>query len=90
MARPKSAIKKKHLTAFISEELADGFREATEPYSGKLGLCLCAAMVMFMEADPEVQATQVQRVFTAELKGEMAALVVQAQSARGKSGRRVK
>jgi len=75
MARPRLTIKKKHLNVYISDEMAEGFRDVAEGYGGKLGLCLCAAMLMFMEADDEKQSSHVNRVFEAELKNEISALI---------------
>jgi hypothetical protein len=82
MARPKSSVKKKHLNVYISQELADGFREISDANTGKLNVCLSAAMLMFMESDEETQAKLMNRIMEADLRGEFQTLVMNAKSER--------
>ena len=49
-------------------------------FYGKLSLCFSAALVQFLETTPEAQAAYIQRVFEAELRDEVAAMVDAAKS----------
>jgi hypothetical protein len=64
----------------VHRDLADRFREATREYYGKLGLCFSAALLMFLEADPEVQGQYIKRVFDAETDDEVKAVIEQAKA----------
>lgn len=64
----------------VHRDLADRFREATREYYGKLGLCFSAALLMFLEADPEVQGQYIKRVFDAETDDEVEAVIEQAKA----------
>jgi hypothetical protein len=55
----------------VHRDLADRFREATREYYGKLGLCFSAAMLMFLEADPQTQGQYIKKVFDAEVDDEI-------------------
>lgn len=69
------ARRKQTISFSIHPILADQFREATQEYYGKLGLCFSAGMLMFLESDPATQAQYIRRVFDAELKEEVQLLV---------------
>ena len=60
--------------------LADRFSEATSAFYGKVGACFGAAVLMFLEADPKVQAEFVKRVYEAELEDEVEEAVQQAKT----------
>jgi hypothetical protein len=66
MARNKQAV-----NFSVQRALADRFREATKEYYGKLGLCFSAAMLMFLEADPQTQGRYIKKVFDAEVEDEI-------------------
>lgn len=59
----------------VHRDLADRFREATREYYGKLGLCFSAAMLMFLEADPQTQGQYIKKVFDAEVDDEIESAV---------------
>jgi hypothetical protein len=63
---------RKKLVSFrLHEDLLDGFLRAAKPFYGKLGLCYSAAILMFLEADPESRGRYVSRVFAAETADEV-------------------
>ena len=70
MARSKQGV-----NFSVHRDLAERFREATREYYGKLGLCFSASLLMFLEADPQVQAQYIKRVFDAEVDDEVEATV---------------
>jgi hypothetical protein len=72
--------RKQTISFSIHPELADRFREATKEYYGKLGLCFSAGMLMWLEADPDVQAQYLKRVFEAEVNAEMLSVIEQAKA----------
>ena len=74
------ARRKQTISFSIHPALADRFRDATKEYYGKLGLCFSAGMLMWLEADPEVQADHLKRVFDAEIADEMLAVIEQAKA----------
>lgn len=55
--------------------IATEFRAATKQYSGKMGYCLTAAVLMFLEADPRKQSEFIKRAFEAQLKDDVDALL---------------
>lgn len=71
---------KQTLSFRVSPVLAVKFREATAAYYGKTGLAFSAALLMFLEAEPEVQAAFMKRVFDAEVNQEVEAIVEAALS----------
>lgn len=75
---------KQKVTFAVHPVLADQFRQMSAHFYGKLSLCFSAALVQFLETAPEAQAAYIQRVFEAELRDEVAALVdaVKAEQAR--------
>lgn len=75
--------------------LADRFQQATSPFYGKTGACFGAAVLMFLESDPKVQAEFVRRIYEAELKDEVEEAVAQAkrdqlEQIRSREGREMK
>ncbi|HEV7298059.1 MAG TPA: hypothetical protein VGN72_01750 [Tepidisphaeraceae bacterium] len=72
--------RKQTISFSIDPVLADRFREATSAYFGKLGLCFSACMLMWLEADPEVQAKYLKRIFGAEVDEELLELIEQAKA----------
>lgn len=55
--------------------IAKQFRELAKNYDGRIGMCLSAAMVMFMQADPEAQGDFLKRVFEAQIRDEVESLL---------------
>lgn len=66
---------KAKLNVHADVDLMDRFREQAQHYGGRLGLCSSAALLQWVESDPEVQAEYIRRVFDAELRDEMQSLV---------------
>ena len=66
--------RKRTISFRIDPQLADRLHEATKPYYGKHGACLSAAMLMFLEADPKVQAEYLARMYEAGPNGRQAGL----------------
>lgn len=66
---------KQTLSFRVSPVLAAKFREATAAYYGKTGLAFSAALLMFLEAEPDVQASFMKRVFDAEVNQEVEMIV---------------
>ena len=71
----------------IQPQLEERFRQATSDYYGKLGLCFSAAIVMFLEADPKTQGEYIKRVFDAEVRDEVDAVL---EAAKAEQLRRIK
>jgi hypothetical protein len=55
----------------VQRALVTRFRDMTKNYFGKLSLCFSAALLMFLEADPQTQAQYIKKVFDAEVNDEM-------------------
>lgn len=70
-----------NINVSTNPQIAAAFREMASHYSNRLGLCLTASMVMFMEADPRVQAEYLTKVLQAELKDEMDVLLKEVRGA---------
>lgn len=81
------AKNKQSVNFSVQRVLADRFREATKQYYGKLGLCFSAAMLMFLEADPQTQGKYIKRIFEAEVEDEVGATI---QAAKEEQMRRIK
>ena len=56
-------------------EISKRFREAAGKFDGRIGLCHTAAMLMFLEAAPDVQGDFINRAFNAQLKDQVEALL---------------
>lgn len=78
---------KQTLTFRVSPILAKRFREATAEYYGKTGLSFSAALLLFLEAEPDVQGQYIKRVFDAEVNQEVEATV---EAALAEQRRRIK
>ena len=59
--------KRETLTVNVPPLVAKRFRAAVEQFGGKIGLCVSAALAMFIRATPEEQRDMVQQIFTAQL-----------------------
>jgi hypothetical protein len=70
----------------VDESLATAFRKASDHYYGRIGMCLAAAMLKFIELDPKEQTELLRRVFEIETDAEMATAV---ESAKEEQHRRI-
>ena len=75
---PRSA-KKLNINVFVDRTLGETFRDAAEHYNGRLGMCFSAAMLMWLETDPNEQVKYLARVFDAELRNGVASAVAEAK-----------
>lgn len=75
---PRSS-KKLNINVFVDRALGDAFRHAADHYNGRLGMCFSAAMLMWLETDPDLQGKYLARVFDAELKSGVAAAITEAK-----------
>jgi hypothetical protein len=44
--------KKVKLNAYVDDRLAQQFRQLAKTYYGRIGMCVSAAMLQFIETDP--------------------------------------
>lgn len=70
---------KQVLNFSIDRHLAEQFRESMQTYHASLSQCYAAAMLMFLEADPETQGQYIKKVFEAELTSDVEAAVIAAK-----------
>ena len=78
--------RKETINVYTHPLLAKRFREVAKVYDGRLGMCLSAAMLMFLESYPQVQGQYLTRVFEAQVKDEVDEMLA---LARAEQGRRV-
>jgi hypothetical protein len=64
----------------VDGEIVERFRQVAEAYDNRLGMCLTAAMLEFIEADPKEQGALLTRCFEAEIHGQVRDLIEQAKS----------
>lgn len=74
------AAAKSKFNVNVDADVEQRFREVSDTYGGRLGMCLTAAMLQFIETDPKVQADLLTRCFQAELHEQMRELVEQAKA----------
>jgi hypothetical protein len=74
------AADKSKFNVNVDPHIEKRFREIADAYGGRLGNCLTAAMLQFVETDPKVQADLLTRCFQAEIHGQMQSLVEQAKA----------
>lgn len=76
--------RKETINVYTDPAIAKQFRLTAEHYGGRVGMCLSAAMLAFLEMDPKRQGELIQRVFQAQLRDEVESLVeaVKAEQAR--------
>jgi hypothetical protein len=75
MARNKQGV-----NFSVQRDLAERFREVAKEYYGKLGLCFSAAMLMFLEADPQTQGEYIKKMFDAEVNDEVEGAIAAAKA----------
>lgn len=78
---------KQNINVFVNKRIAEEFRRAAQGYFNRVGMCFGAAMLMFLEADPQTQGEYLTRVFKAEIEGEVEKIL---KAARGEQARRIK
>ena len=71
---------KKKVGIFIHDAVSDALDEASEQFAHKKGLCVSAAILMFLESDPKSQRKYVERVAIAELGGGVPSLLTDAKA----------
>ena len=64
----------------VDPHIEQRFREIAKAYDGQLGRCLAAAMLGFIEMDPQQQGELLTRCFEAEIRGAMEKLVEEAKA----------
>ena len=79
--------RKLKLNAYVDEALARQFKDVSKRYTGRIGMCLSAAMLQFLETDPKEQAAFLKRVFDAQIQGDMQEVI---QTAKNEQVRRIK
>jgi hypothetical protein len=67
--------KKVNLNCYVEPSVADRFRETAAHYDGRIGDCLSAAMLLFLEATPQEQAEAMKRVYAASLTSNVKAML---------------
>lgn len=68
---------KKKVGIFIHDAVADALDEASGRFAHRKGLCISAAILMFLESEPEVQRRYVERVAIAELDNSVQGLLLE-------------
>ena len=66
-----------NLNVNVDPDVAARFREVAAKYKDKLGLCLAASMMMFLEADPRVQGEYLSRLLNAQVRDEVEELLAE-------------
>jgi hypothetical protein len=76
--------KKAGLNVYVDAAIASRLRETAAHYDGRLGECIGAGILMFLEATPSAQAAAMQRLYAASLTGSVESLIaeIQAEQAR--------
>ena len=67
--------KKTGMNVYVHPAIAIRLRETAAKYDGKLGDCLAAGILLFLEAAPQEQAAAMQRVYAASLTDGVEALL---------------
>jgi hypothetical protein len=82
----KPMAKKVKFNVFVDEALAKQFKAVAHVFYNRMGLCLSAAMLQFLQLDPKEQAALMKRVFEMDLADETEAAV---QAAKAEQLRRI-
>src|SRR5689334_6254980 len=61
---------KEKLNVMTDAWIAKQFREAAKNYDNRLGMCLSAAMLMFIRANPRAQGDYIRQVFDEQIREE--------------------
>jgi hypothetical protein len=56
-----------NMNCYVNQHLAKQFREAVKHYDDRIGFCVSAALLMWLEAEPKVQGDYLKRVFQLDL-----------------------
>ena len=68
--------KKRHvMTVAVHPAIAERFREVAGQFDDKLGMCISASMLMFLDSPPDRQGDYLRKVFDAQIKGEVRAML---------------
>lgn len=73
-------VKKVKINVAVDPRIAAELRAAAEVYDGRLGMCVTAGMLMFLQADPQVQGEFLRLVFDAEIRDEVEAMLERIKS----------
>jgi hypothetical protein len=71
---------KKKVGIFIHDAVSNALDEASVQFAHKKGLCVSAAILMFLESDPKTQRKYVERVAIAELGGGVPSILSDAKA----------
>lgn len=82
-------MKKENINVWVDRRLATAFRVAAKGYFNRLGMCFGAAMLMFLETDPQTQGEYLKRVFQAEIDDEVDELLATARENQGRKIRKL-
>jgi hypothetical protein len=80
-------VGKQTMNVYVDERVAAEFRKVAKVYYNRLGHCMTASMLMFLEADPQTQGDFIKRVFDSEVSGEVEQML---QAIKQEQARRVK
>ena len=79
--------KKIGLNVYCDPQMAARLREISSHYGGnRLGDCLSAAILLFLEASPQQQADAMARVYRASLEGSVDSLLDQLRQEQARRG----
>lgn len=67
----RMAKERSTMTINVHPDLAARFREVAANYDDRIGMCVSAAMLHFVEADPTTQGELIRRVFDATIRNEV-------------------
>lgn len=79
--------RKRTVSFRVDPLLVTKFQEAAKPYYGKVGACLSAAILLWLEQDPAVQGQYLKKLYEAEIDSEVAAVI---DGAKAEQLRRIK
>lgn len=84
--------KKVGLNVYVDPAIIRRLRETATHYDGRLGECISAGILMFLEATPQEQASALQRLYAASLRASVESLIaeIRAEQARRTLGKGTK
>lgn len=60
-----------NMNCYVNASLAKQFRDSVRHYDGRIGFCVSAALLMWLESDPKVQGEYLNRVFQLDLGAQV-------------------
>ena len=78
---------KEKLNVMTDAWIAKQFREAAKSYDNRLGMCLSAAMLMFIKANPRAQGDFIRQVFDEQIREEVNSLLLVIKAGRDSQGK---